>query len=51
MKPCDCCELEYPESELRYYGVARLCDGCRDNAISMDETDEFISKERDKERR
>ena len=51
VRRCECCELYYKAAEVRYYGVTKLCEECKDNAEAREETEAEINKWLDKERR
>ena len=48
---CESCNQEFDSDEVSWFGVTLLCEECRENAESLEDTDEYLSKEFDKERR
>lgn len=46
---CESCNQE--SDECSWFGTTLLCEECRENAESLEDTDEYLSKELDRERR
>jgi len=50
IKRCECCNLCSYAVEGSYYGVTWLCGNCRENAESLEDTDEYLRREYERER-